>query len=470
MKLHPSLYLALFYLGATPGVTSAILGGNNPDAQRFFKKIGANVGQQAKVVGQQAKVVGEQAKVVAQQVKVGQQAEAIKTVAQVATAAVDKKIKTLKSEAPGKAFQLVDQAIDKLMAEYDKHSGATIDQYFIDAGFANSSGTTSTCEKRDCRRRYFFNEALRWVKQGLTDIGVFIHENPTATVALFIGASALVTMMITSGELVPLALRAVGFGAKGPIARSFAAAIQSRIGNVQVGSVFAQLQSAAMGGTAMAVLRQTATVAFVGLGIAGATGGLIGIGSKTLGLETGFKTVEWKSWEENSRIDSTPELVDKMLHNWGPLTGEACVAYGYREYRAPLSLVPEGMDPLSACSHASAAIEGTGFKTPFSCVEEGHKKEVIGTWYTQSNETRCLPHWSDFEDEGCMQFGTRRMFARLVGVHLKDDWNSICETTPAQVGDQYFDTPAYCEDKGMLGIYGIFDLPDKRCECYCNGV
>ena len=95
-----------------------------------------------------------------------------------------------------------------------------------------------TCSKRDCKRRYFFKEAVRWVKQALADtgecviilllterliplnwlLGIFIYENRLAAAALFIGASVLITMMITSGALIPTALQVVGFGVKGPIA------------------------------------------------------------------------------------------------------------------------------------------------------------------------------------------------------------------------------------------------------------
>jgi len=324
-----------------------------------------------------------------------------------------------------------------------------------------------TCDKRDCRRRHFFNEVFRWVKKALIDIGVFIYENYLAAAALFVGISVLVTMIITSGALIPAALQIVGFGAKGPIAGSLASAIQSLIKTVNVGSVFAQLQSAAMGGTAMGEIQKMATIAFASLGVVGAVR-LIGAGYKPFGQGPDFEQAEWKSWERKSRIRSTPELVNRMLHIWGPPTAQGCVAYGYREYRAPIWFVPKGSDPMSACLQTSASIEGIGFETPLGCTDQRPKNGVVGTWYVQSNETRCLPRWSEFEDEGCMQYGTRRMFSRLIGIHRKDDWNTMCETTPAQVRDRHFDAPTYCDDKGILGIYGIFDIPDEECECYCE--
>lgn len=61
------------------------------------------------------------------------------------------------------------------------------------------------------------------------------------------------------------AMKAIGFGALGPIAGSIAAGWQASIGAVSAGSVFSTMQSAAMlGGPVIAV------GAFIGLGIWGA--------------------------------------------------------------------------------------------------------------------------------------------------------------------------------------------------------
>lgn len=43
------------------------------------------------------------------------------------------------------------------------------------------------------------------------------------------------------------------------------------------------------------------------------------------------------------------------------------------------------------------------------------------------------------------------MFARLLGLRRQDDWNSMCETTPALVRGQNLDGPTYCEDKVGCG-------------------
>lgn len=73
---------------------------------------------------------------------------------------------------------------------------------------------------------------------------------------------------------------------------------------------------------------------------------------------------------------------------------------------------------MNVCLQTPAAIQGIGFKSPLGCADQvsrvalyfnhrshardfiqGPKKGVMGTWYVQSNETTCMPRWSEFEDE-----------------------------------------------------------------------
>jgi len=72
----------------------------------------------------------------------------------------------------------------------------------------------------------------------------------------------------------PAILGAIGFGALGPVAGSIAAGWQASIGSVVAGSLFAFLQSAAMGGAAMGL--------FMGIG---AVGGVIAVGLGLASLE-----------------------------------------------------------------------------------------------------------------------------------------------------------------------------------------
>lgn len=86
---------------------------------------------------------------------------------------------------------------------------------------------------------------------------------------------------------------------------SIAAVIQSKIGSVQAGSVFAQLQSAAMGGAAMKVIQRLATIAFTHLLGAAAIGAVAYKLLEASGNPTDFKVEEWKIWELESRVNIT---------------------------------------------------------------------------------------------------------------------------------------------------------------------
>ncbi|KAF5601216.1 hypothetical protein FPANT_1823 [Fusarium pseudoanthophilum] len=57
-------------------------------------------------------------------------------------------------------------------------------------------------------------------------------------------------------------LQAFGFTPSGPLLGSFAAWIQSLIGNVVAGSLFATLQSAAMGGYGVGILAKAISMLF----------------------------------------------------------------------------------------------------------------------------------------------------------------------------------------------------------------
>ncbi|KAG5973180.1 hypothetical protein E4U58_005531 [Claviceps cyperi] len=68
----------------------------------------------------------------------------------------------------------------------------------------------------------------------------------------FVAAGVLVAAL--PGLAVAPALGGLGFGALGPVAASAAAGVQSCIGNVAAGSLFATLQSAGMGGAGAVVV------------------------------------------------------------------------------------------------------------------------------------------------------------------------------------------------------------------------
>ncbi|CAE6417280.1 unnamed protein product [Rhizoctonia solani] len=345
-------------------------------------------------------------------------------------------------KAIGKGVKVVGQEIKKVEGEIQKTF--TLEPE-LEVNWEELGRILPACAKVDCKNDFFVNEGLRWVKQAIRDVGVVVHENPAATAALVIGISILLAELISGGMLVPVALQAVGFGVKGPVRNTIAAAVQRVIHPIKLGSVFSKFQSAAMRGAALSV------------GIAG----LVNAGVKPH-MSIGHQ--EWRDWVSESALSAVEA---NMTQLWGTPTYGGCVAYGYREVRALLSAIPEDMDPLAACKRIPADIEVIGFKTPLRCTAEDSGKGVIGFWYVPTNATQCMPEWSTFEDEECMLYGQRRKFARLMGLTNGDDWRGVCESTSAIIGGKYYVRPSHCDDKGIAGIYGVFDIVDQQCECSC---
>lgn len=389
----------------------------------------------------------------------GPKLDTLKSTVKEATSAV----KDHSTQGLGEARKLADSTKSKIgdgLVHVYEHAQA-YDEEHIFSSF-NNLPIMETCAERDCKRRHFLGEMVRWVKQAITDVGVFIKENPIVFAALLIGVSVLIASLITSGAVVPAALDAVGFGVQGPIKNSLAAAFQSKIGAIRAGSIFARLQAAAMRGVKMQEIHRMAAIGFLAAGLKLADSGM-----QTLGQSPDVEHKEWKVWQGTSRKNFSLGEADDMANLWGSFARQGCVAYGNRQYQAPIWYVPEGEGPLNACVSTPAIIHGIGFKGPLGCLDKGPKKGVVGTWYVPTNGSDCMPWWSKFEDEGCILYGQRRKFARLFGLSLGDNWTGVCESTPAIVDGKSFDRPSYCEDKGVLGIFGVFDFADETCECSC---
>ncbi|KAJ1301164.1 hypothetical protein OPQ81_003575 [Rhizoctonia solani] len=200
----------------------------------------------------------------------------------------------------------------------------------LDAEYAPSrkfDGIIQTCSERDCKRNVFMKEALRWVKQALKGVGVVIDEHPIATTALIIGVSILLAEVISGGMLVTAAFDLIGFGAKGHIKGKVAAAFQSKVTKIQVGSLFSQLQSAAMNGaTVMHLQNMAKTLVHMLIGLGAAQ--LASEGIKTIGQSSILDPLEWRTWESESRIEAPSNASVQVF--WKAPESEGCVSYGYR--------------------------------------------------------------------------------------------------------------------------------------------
>ena len=105
----------------------------------------------------------------------------------------------------------------------------------------------------------------------MNDTSAWVRQNPYQAAGI-LGGTILIILTIAT----PAILAAAGFGALGPVGGSLAAAWQASIGSVAAGSLFAILQSVAMGGAALGMLTGIGAVVGIGLiavGLASSEGG-----------------------------------------------------------------------------------------------------------------------------------------------------------------------------------------------------
>jgi len=142
----------------------------------------------------------------------------------------------------------------------------------------------------------------------------------------------------------------------------------------------------------------------------------------------------------------------------------SCSGYGIREYSARLMNIPSFTDGLKACKETPIEIHNTTV-APDRCEDQGYQAGMRGFWRIGFNETACLPIWGDLIDEGCVPEKSQlhRITARLWNIQHSDDWLKMCATTPADIRGLHFKGPKQCINRGLWGIYGIWEYKDQSC-------
>ncbi|KDR83897.1 hypothetical protein GALMADRAFT_236374 [Galerina marginata CBS 339.88] len=148
-----------------------------------------------------------------------------------------------------------------------------------------------------------------------------------------------------------------------------------------------------------------------------------------------------------------------------PLPGAHCLGFGTREYTARLWNLPFFSDWVAACKETEIEIRGALIPRPSYCESRWPMGGVIGHWIANFEEDQCLAYWGNFSDKGCVRKGSkiRRFQSRLWGVKSREDWMTICRTAPAVVHGIQIPNPSFCDDRGIWGIYGIWDIDDQNC-------
>ncbi|ELU42894.1 Ifi-6-16 domain-containing protein [Rhizoctonia solani AG-1 IA] len=335
------------------------------------------------------------------------------------------------------------------------------------------------CAEKDCRNDFFMNEATRWIVQAVKDIVQFVREN-YITILLLIGSIVLAEFI--GDKLALFMLKAIGFGSKGPIKNSFASNIQRIINPVESGSLFSKFQSSAMRGAAIPEIEGLIHLMRTRL---------IGIGFAIIALAAASNnyansTREWREWLLKSKVKvssdtpsnavrsysdsghNSPDASPMAIVSANPSSGHHKFNKGLftEEVHASLLFVPEGAEPLTSCAQTPNLIRGIGYKSPLHCVDK--VGELVVSCLVNSLVRLRTRRERGVDYKALRVAYSMRKFARLMGLAKNDDWRSMCESTPAIIDGKNYSHPSHCDDKGVWGIYGVFDLMDKDCECSCG--
>lgn len=165
---------------------------------------------------------------------------------------------------------------------------------------------------------------------------------------------------------------------------------------------------------------------------------------------------------------SVEESLNAELGAYWSTPGEStdCAGYGTRLWIARLWNIPSGYDWTKACQESPIVINGVRFETPDECDDQGFAGGMIGKWYVSSaDDDHCMPHWGSLGDDGCVDFGKHRWWARLWDIASGVDWYKMCATTPMEIDGTTYNSPDICDDQAWYGgEIGIWLVDDDACK------
>ncbi|MFI6862566.1 glycoside hydrolase family 18 protein [Streptomyces sp. NPDC050421] len=149
-------------------------------------------------------------------------------------------------------------------------------------------------------------------------------------------------------------------------------------------------------------------------------------------------------------------------HGSGPLQfqDDGTQGNGMRQFSARLWNIPDGADWKGVAQNCPAVVKRQYFNRPTRIVDKG----ALGLWGefdVRDNDDVPDWFWGHVEEKGGAPAGHRRYASRLWGLSLSDDWKEAASRTPALIAGQYFDEPTKIEDKGVGGLWGIFDVSNE---------
>ncbi|KAJ3505091.1 hypothetical protein NLJ89_g7596 [Agrocybe chaxingu] len=148
---------------------------------------------------------------------------------------------------------------------------------------------------------------------------------------------------------------------------------------------------------------------------------------------------------------------------WEVPKAGTCKSYGTRIYSARLWNIPGGMDWKEACEASPITIKGVVYNTPDECEDKGftggYDRQVVCQQRGFTLQTELGVNAND----GCTAFGVRKWYSRLWDISSGVDWMTMCTTTPNTIDGHRYDSPNYCDDKGLFGAWGVWHIEDSSC-------
>ncbi|NBE51167.1 glycoside hydrolase family 18 protein [Streptomyces boluensis] len=133
---------------------------------------------------------------------------------------------------------------------------------------------------------------------------------------------------------------------------------------------------------------------------------------------------------------------------------------GMRQFSARLWNIPDDADWKSVAQNCPAVVKRQYFNRPTRIVDKG----ALGLWGefdVLDNDDVPDWFWGHVEKKDDGPDGYTRYASRLWGLSMSDDWQEAAKQTPALIAGQYFDEPTEIEDKGVGGLWGLFDVSDE---------
>ncbi|KAF9569003.1 hypothetical protein CPC08DRAFT_757203 [Agrocybe pediades] len=178
--------------------------------------------------------------------------------------------------------------------------------------------------------------------------------------------------------------------------------------------------------------------------------------------------MDWERPQSQDKVNDSARKGTKLSSpHWDELVPDSrCLGFGTREYTARLWGLPFFSNWMETCKDTETNIRNVVVQHPSYCENKWPFGGIIGHWIVDFGEQDCVARWGKIVDQGCLKDATktRRFQARLWDIKSRHDWTRICATAPVVIHGLRIPKPNSCDDRGLWGIYGIWDLEDSNCE------